>query len=140
MIELSCIQYLGMFIKTKYFEDYIFHISLTFSQKKKKKMPAENQYSLLVKQSSSSSSKKSYQSIQQDDDKAEEKNQYLITNDEEFTWTQEEESQVLHILDKYLMMFILLMSLTLNMDRTNLCKLLTCNSSITYSLHIFLYT
>lgn len=65
---------------------------------------------------SSSSRHVSYQSIPQI------KKEVTSFDDNELEWTQEEENEVLQIIDKYLMMFILLMTFVLNMDRTNICK------------------
>ena len=76
---------------------------------------------LLTKKSSSSSSNHSYQSVTQQDGKLKEDSIYF-ENDESFVWTLKEEQEVLGILDRKLMMFILIMSFVLNMDRTNLCK------------------
>lgn len=81
----------------------------------------EGTKSPLLKQASSSSSD-SYQSIdnkQEINTRKEEVTYYF--NDGEFSWTEEKEKEVLHILDKYLMIFILLMTFVLNMDRTNIC-------------------
>jgi hypothetical protein len=71
----------------------------------------------------SSSSNKSYQSISSQNNISPTKEEvtYFFKEDE-FKWTEEEEKEVLHILDKYLMLFILLMTFVLNMDRTNICK------------------
>jgi hypothetical protein len=41
--------------------------------------------------------------------------------DEDFKWSNTEEAEVLDILDKNLMLFVLLMTFVLNMDRTNIC-------------------
>jgi hypothetical protein len=68
-----------------------------------------------------SSSSKTYQSIQQEDTIVKEELASFF-KDDEFKWTQEEEKEVLEIIDKYLMVFILLMTFVLNMDRTNICK------------------
>lgn len=65
---------------------------------------------------SSSSKHASYQSIPQS------KEEVTSFKDNGFEWTPEEENEVLQIIDKYLMIFILLMTFVLNMDRTNICK------------------
>jgi hypothetical protein len=38
-------------------------------------------------------------------------------------WTEDEERKILTIIDTRLMPFVLLMTFVLNMDRTNICKL-----------------
>lgn len=39
-------------------------------------------------------------------------------------WTEEEEKRILFKIDTRLMSFVLLMTFVMNMDRTNICKLL----------------
>lgn len=86
---------------------------------------------------SPSSSHKSYYSIvtnnslKREDASLKDNNDGIEFINNDFTWTPEEEVQVLNILDKYLMVFILIMTFVLNMDRTNICKLL---SEIVYSI------
>lgn len=77
---------------------------------------------LLKKTSSSSSSEALYQFIKPNEYKAIEDKTLHYSNDDDFLWTEEEEQEVLSILDKYLMIFILLMTFVLNMDRTNICE------------------
>lgn len=74
------------------------------------------------KELASSSRKVSYQSVNQIDSTKEEVTYFF--DDDQFTWTAIEEQQVLNLIDKYLMMFVLIMTFVLNMDRTNLCKTL----------------
>lgn len=87
---------------------------------------------------SSSSSHKSYQSIKtnnsikREDVSLKDNNNDIEFIDDDFTWTPEEEVQVLNILDKYLMIFILIMTFVLNMDRTNICKLLAKDCIVSY--------
>jgi hypothetical protein len=82
----------------------------------------------MLKSSSSSAFLKSYQSINQLDITKNEKAALVPAEtdedfqDEDFQWTREEEADVVRIIDKYLMIFILLMTFVLNMDRTNICK------------------
>lgn len=72
------------------------------------------------------SSSSTYQSISQLDSPRDEKLPIITADnnyhDDDFQWTQQEEAQVISIIDKYLMIFILLMTFVLNMDRTNICK------------------
>jgi hypothetical protein len=42
-------------------------------------------------------------------------------------WTEEEEKKIVSKLDRWLMSYVLLMTFVLNMDRTNICKLLKRN-------------
>lgn len=47
-----------------------------------------------------------------------------VFQDVQFQYTDEEEQEVVSIIDKRLMIFILIMTFVLNMDRTNICKAL----------------
>ncbi|CAO3628867.1 unnamed protein product [Mucor fragilis] len=85
---------------------------------------------------SPSSSHKSYQSTDNND--AFKAKEVLFQGDggddslidDDFTWTPREEDEVLCILDKYLMMFILIMTFVLNMDRTNISNAMSDNLAL----------
>ncbi|KAI8083301.1 major facilitator superfamily domain-containing protein [Gilbertella persicaria] len=83
----------------------------------------------LLGQQSSSTSLKSYQAIPKNSFTEEEKSFVLVTTleEEDLEWTEQEEKQVLNILDKHLMIFILLMTFVLNMDRTNISNAISDN-------------
>lgn len=72
------------------------------------------------------SSSLKYQSINQEDAPLL-KEELKINQDDDFQYTKDEERQVVSIIDKHLMAFILLMTFVLNMDRTNICKYDTWN-------------
>ncbi|KAG2215422.1 hypothetical protein INT46_001385 [Mucor plumbeus] len=82
---------------------------------------------------SPSSSHKSYYSIvtnnslKREDASLKDNNDGIEFINNDFTWTPEEEVQVLNILDKYLMVFILIMTFVLNMDRTNISNAISDN-------------